>query len=148
MGYALPNNVSIKCTVVLPEAGYGSASNNVVNLKPGLFTPEFVGAANERPALAHDAHPDSAVSNTEPPPNLSSQSKPRKKILAVDLVGLGVHWVLIAKVIEYTGYTDDAIRAKKQRGEWKEGIHWRKGPDNRLLFNLVAIQKWMGGQYA
>ena len=57
-------------------------------------------------------------------------------------------WVLINKVVEYIGYTDDAIRAKKQRGEWKEGIHWRKGPDNRLIFNLSAIQAWMGGQNA
>lgn len=65
--------------------------------------------------------------------------------LALDVAGLGMHWVLISKVEEYTGYSDDAIRAKKQRGEWKEGIHWRKGPDNRLIFNLVAIQKWMGG---
>lgn len=64
-----------------------------------------------------------------------------------DVFGLGMHWVLIHKVSEYTGYSDDAIRAKKQRGEWKEGVHWRKGPDNRLMFNLVAIQKWMGGLY-
>lgn len=64
-----------------------------------------------------------------------------------DVFGLSMHWVLIHKVSEYTGYSDDAIRAKKQRGEWKEGVHWRKGPDNRLMFNLVAIQKWMGGLY-
>lgn len=65
--------------------------------------------------------------------------------LALDEIGLAKHWVLISKVVEYTGYTDDAIRAKKQRGEWREGVHWRKGPDNRLMFNLVAIQHWMGG---
>ena len=65
--------------------------------------------------------------------------------LALDAIGLAKHWVLISKVVEYTGYTDDAIRAKKQRGEWREGVHWRKGPDNRLMFNLVAIQDWMGG---
>ena len=62
-----------------------------------------------------------------------------------DAIGLPMHWVLISKLADYTGYTDDAIRAKKQRGEWKEGIHWRKGPDNRLIFNLVTIQHWMGG---
>lgn len=64
---------------------------------------------------------------------------------ALDETGLGMHWVTISKVVEYTGYTDDAIRAKKQRGEWIEGIHWRKAPDNRLVFNLLGIQKWMGG---
>ena len=55
------------------------------------------------------------------------------------------HWVLINIVSETTGYSDDAIRAKKARGQWKEGIHWRKAPDNRVVFNLVAIQNWLGG---
>jgi hypothetical protein len=63
-------------------------------------------------------------------------------------LGLGIHWVLIGEVVKYTGYSDDAIRVKKQRGVWKEGIHWRRAPDNRLVFDLVAIQGWMGGQNA
>jgi hypothetical protein len=60
----------------------------------------------------------------------------------------GKFWVLIGKVEEHTGYSDDAIRAKKNRGIWKEGIHWRKGPDNRVIFDLVAIQRWLGGRNA
>ena len=67
---------------------------------------------------------------------------------AVNIFGVDTHWVLISKVAEYTGYSDDAIRAKKTRGIWKEGVHWRKGPDNRVIFNLVAIQFWMGGHHA
>jgi len=67
---------------------------------------------------------------------------------AVSIYGVDTHWVLISKVAEYTGYSDDAIRAKKTRGIWKEGVHWRKGPDNRVIFNLVAIQFWMGGHHA
>ena len=66
----------------------------------------------------------------------------------LDIFGLGRHWVLINKLADYTGYSDDAIRAKKTRGIWKEGVHWRKGPDNRVLFNMVAIQSWMGGHHA
>lgn len=58
------------------------------------------------------------------------------------------NWVLISKVMEQTGYTDDAIRAKKKRGEWVEGRHWRKAPDNRVVFDLVAINRWMGGSHA
>lgn len=58
------------------------------------------------------------------------------------------NWVLISKVTEQTGYTDDAIRAKKKRGEWIEGKHWRKAPDNRVVFNLIAINSWMGGSHA
>lgn len=58
------------------------------------------------------------------------------------------HWVLISKVTESTGYTDDAIRAKKKRGEWTEGKHWRKAPDNRVVFDLAAINRWLGGHHA
>lgn len=65
---------------------------------------------------------------------------------STDAIGTsGAHWVLIGKLVEYTGYSDDAIRAKKTRGIWIEGIHWRKSPDNRVVFNLLAIQSWMGG---
>jgi hypothetical protein len=52
-------------------------------------------------------------------------------------------WVLIVKVQELIGYTDDAVRAKIKRGVWLSGVHWTKAPDGRLLFNLEAIQKWI-----
>jgi hypothetical protein len=52
-------------------------------------------------------------------------------------------WVLINKVIELIGYSDDAIRAKIKKGVWLKGVHWKKAPDNRLVFNLEAIQKWI-----
>jgi hypothetical protein len=52
-------------------------------------------------------------------------------------------WVLINKIIELVGYSDDAIRAKLKRGVWLKNVHWRKAPDGRLMFNLEAIQKWI-----
>lgn len=55
-------------------------------------------------------------------------------------------WVLISKVIELIGYTDDAIRSKISKGVWLCGIHWTKAPDGRLLFNMEAIQKWIEGK--
>jgi hypothetical protein len=57
-------------------------------------------------------------------------------------------WVLISKLVELTGYSDDAIRAKKKRGDWREGKHWRKAPDNRVVFHVPTIQLWMGGNNA
>jgi len=65
--------------------------------------------------------------------------------LVIDEIKLKSHWVTIEKVVEYTGYSDDAIRKKKWLGVWREGVHWRKAPDNRLVFNLVSIQNWMSG---
>lgn len=52
-------------------------------------------------------------------------------------------WVLITKIIELIGYTDDAIRSKIKNGVWLKGIHWTKAPDGRLMFNLEAIQRWI-----
>lgn len=57
-----------------------------------------------------------------------------------------MNWVLIKKLVELTGYTDDAIRAKIKRGVWLSGVHWRKAPDNRILFNLEAIKLWIEGK--
>lgn len=138
MGYAQP-----KVTVVY---GY-DVLTTTSTVFPCAIKPRKVSAKVEA-----SNNPYSDLAHSEPksePKKLPNAVTPTKrKTLAVDLLGLGTHWVVISKLIEYTGYTDDAIRAKKQRGEWKEGVHWRKGPDNRLMFNLVAIQKWMGGQYA
>jgi hypothetical protein len=52
-------------------------------------------------------------------------------------------WVLICVVVEYTGYTDDAVRAKIRRGDWPYRSFWRKAPDGRVVFNLSQIQRWM-----
>jgi hypothetical protein len=52
-------------------------------------------------------------------------------------------WVLICRVIDLIGYTDDAIRSKISKGVWLFGVHWIKAPDGRLMFNLEAIQKWI-----
>lgn len=57
-----------------------------------------------------------------------------------------MNWVLIKKLVELTGYTDDAIRAKIKRGVWLKEVHWRKAPDGRIVFNILAIQQWIEGK--
>ncbi len=52
-------------------------------------------------------------------------------------------WVLIKKVVELVGYTEDAIRAKIKKGVWLSNVHWKKAPDGRIHFNIEAIQKWI-----
>jgi hypothetical protein len=54
-----------------------------------------------------------------------------------------MNWVLIKKLVELTGYTDDAVRAKIKRGVWLSGIHWKKAPDNRIFINVEAVQQWI-----
>lgn len=52
-------------------------------------------------------------------------------------------WVLIDVVTQETGYTKDAIYAKKKRGQWVKGRFWVEAPDGRIAFNLGQIQRWM-----
>lgn len=52
-------------------------------------------------------------------------------------------WVLINRLCDLTGYTDDAVRAKIKKGVWLAGKHWIKAPDGRILFNLEAIKAWV-----
>lgn len=57
-----------------------------------------------------------------------------------------MNWVLIHRLCDLTGYSEDAVRAKVKRGVWLMETHWRKAPDGRLFFNLEAIRKWIEGQ--
>ena len=54
-------------------------------------------------------------------------------------------WVLIEVVIDQTGYTKNAIYAKKKGAVWTRGRFWVEAPDGRIAFNLSHIQRWMSG---
>ena len=55
-------------------------------------------------------------------------------------------WVLIHKIVDEIGYSDDAVRAKIKKGVWLKDVHWRKAPDGRLVFNPKAIKQWIEGK--
>lgn len=67
----------------------------------------------------------------------------RIKELQIPLWVVVMRWVLISKINELIGYSDDAVRAKIKKGVWLNEVHWIKAPDGRLMFNLEAIQKWI-----
>lgn len=50
--------------------------------------------------------------------------------------------VTIKKFSQKTGYSENAVRSKIQRGEWLEGVLFIKAPDNRILMNLEGYEKW------
>jgi len=58
-----------------------------------------------------------------------------------------MEWVTIKKCVELSGYTRKAIENKKGKGIWKQGKHWVKAPDGRILINIQAIQSWITGGY-
>lgn len=57
-----------------------------------------------------------------------------------------VRWVTIRKFSEITGYTEDAVRAKIQRGDWPMNYLWTHAPDHRVLMNLEQYEKWVEGK--
>lgn len=57
-------------------------------------------------------------------------------------------YVLINKICELTGYTKAAVYAKVKRGVWRENVHYKKAPDERLLFIPTQIEKWVEGTAA
>lgn len=56
---------------------------------------------------------------------------------------LNDRWVLIDIVVTQTGYTKNAIYAKKKGRIWTRGRFWVEAPDGRIAFNLNQIQRWM-----
>lgn len=54
-------------------------------------------------------------------------------------------YVTIKKLAELTGYSEDAIRAKIKKGQWRQGEHWLKSPDGRIHFDVAAIERWIEG---
>lgn len=59
---------------------------------------------------------------------------------------MNFRWVLIKSLAALSGYSENAIRAKMKKGVWIDGVHYRKAPDGRILFNLEAIQSWIEGK--
>lgn len=55
-------------------------------------------------------------------------------------------YLTIRKFSVESGYTEEAIRSKIKRGEWLEGVHWKKAPDGRVLMNPEAYEQWVEGQ--
>lgn len=57
-------------------------------------------------------------------------------------------WIRIKLLSAQTGYSEEAIRAKKKNGIRLENLHWTKAPDGAIFFNLETIQSWIEGKPA
>ncbi len=53
------------------------------------------------------------------------------------------YWCLLNKMEEIFGYSVEALRSKIQRAQLVQGVHWRKGPDGRVLMNPCAFTTWL-----
>jgi hypothetical protein len=55
-------------------------------------------------------------------------------------------WVTIKKAAELSGYSETAIRRKREEGVWLQGDIWIKTPDGRILISIEGIEGWAEGQ--
>jgi hypothetical protein len=54
-----------------------------------------------------------------------------------------LNWVKLSKYCEQSGDTPDAVHAKRRKGWWLDGIHWRLAPDGNIWINLEAVNAWV-----
>lgn len=65
----------------------------------------------------------------------------------------GTHWglrpmmrfVTISKLAAESGYTERAVRAKIDRGDWQQGQVWIRAPDGRILIDREGFERWARG---
>jgi len=56
---------------------------------------------------------------------------------------LPIDYVQLSVFDTLTGYSPDAVQKKIQRGEWREGLVWRRAPDGRILVSLRGYHAWV-----
>ena len=58
-------------------------------------------------------------------------------------VALQVKYALLPLFAAITGHTVKACQRKIETGVWREGQHYRRAPDGRILMDLEGYQKWV-----
>lgn len=59
---------------------------------------------------------------------------------------MALRHVTIKKFASESGYSEDAVRSKIDKGVWLEGFVWIKAPDGRILIDLEGYEKWATGE--
>lgn len=51
-------------------------------------------------------------------------------------------FVTVSRFSELTGYSEDAIRKRKQKGVWAEGREWKYSPTGDVLMDMEGYNRW------
>lgn len=54
-----------------------------------------------------------------------------------------MRYVRVKKFVELSGYTSKAIYCKIADGTWIEGREYRRAPDNNLMIDVEAVERWV-----
>jgi hypothetical protein len=55
-----------------------------------------------------------------------------------------MEWVKLARYIELSGDTADAVHGRRRLGKWLDGVHTRV-VDGKLWVCLAAVEAWIKG---
>ncbi len=55
----------------------------------------------------------------------------------------GLKWVKVNKYCQLSGDTLEAVRAKRRKQIWKDGVHYAKGQDGCFYINVMAVEQWV-----
>lgn len=56
---------------------------------------------------------------------------------------MSVKYYTISKCSEMYGISEEAIRALKKKGFWREDVHWVKAPNGRIFINVKGVNEWI-----
>lgn len=54
-----------------------------------------------------------------------------------------MNWVTIKRFSQLSGYSEEAIRAKKKKGQWVIDQHFKRAPDGRIFIGIREVEKWI-----
>lgn len=54
-----------------------------------------------------------------------------------------LRWVRLSKYCEQTGDTPAAVKARRRRAQWTDGLHCRLAQDGNLWVNLDEVNAWV-----
>jgi len=55
-------------------------------------------------------------------------------------------WVLENVIRLCFGFSTDQLQKYRKSGLMAEGIHFRRNPAKRIVYNITAINAWMAGE--
>lgn len=57
--------------------------------------------------------------------------------------GRTLKWVKLPKYCELSGDTACAVRHRRKKGQWLDGVQSKCAPDGNLWVNLAEVEQWI-----
>lgn len=58
-----------------------------------------------------------------------------------------LEWVRLPRYCELSGDTPDAVRARRRKRQWRDGVECKVDPGGNLWVNPAAVNRWITGEW-